>query len=48
LEVADAVAQTPRPPSLVELSLVMQRHWTTLFDALNANRIDLERGCAPC
>jgi hypothetical protein len=43
LEVIDAVAQVPRPHSPAELSLVMQRHWTTLYDALDAGRIDLER-----
>ncbi len=42
LELIDAVAQTPRPHSLVELSLGMQRHWTTLYDALDAGRIDLD------
>ena len=42
LELVDAVAQVPRPHSLAVLSLVMQRHWTTLDDALDAGRIDLE------
>ncbi len=42
LEVIDAVAQVARPHSPAELSLVMQRHWTTLYDALDAGRIDLE------
>ena len=42
LEVIDAVAQTPRPHSPVELSLVMQRKWTTLYDALNNGRIDVD------
>ena len=34
LELIDAVAQTPRPHSPAELSLTMQRHWTSLYDAL--------------
>ncbi len=42
LELIDAVAQVPRPHSLAELSLVMQRHWTTLYDAVDAGRIDLD------
>ncbi len=42
LEVVDAVAQTARPHSPAELSLVMQRHWTTLYDALDAGRIELD------
>ena len=42
LELIDAVAQTPRPHSPAELSLAMQRHWTTLYDALRHGRIDLD------
>lgn len=42
LELVDAVAQTPRPHSPVELSLSMRRHWTTLYDALRHGRIDLD------
>ncbi len=41
LEVIDAVAQVARPHSLAELSLVMQRHWSTLYDALRHGRCDL-------
>ncbi len=40
LEVIDAVAQVARPHSPAELSLVMQRHWTTLYDALDEGRFD--------
>jgi hypothetical protein len=43
LELVDAVAQTPRPHSPAELSLVMQRHWTSLYDALRHGRFDLDR-----
>jgi hypothetical protein len=42
LELVDAVAQTARPHSPAELSLSMQRHWTTLYDALRHGRIDLD------
>lgn len=42
LELIDAVAQTPRPHSLAQLRLVMQRHWTTRYDAVDAGRIDLD------
>src|SRR3712207_1499148 len=42
LEVIDAVAQVARPHSPAELSLVMQRHWSSLYDALDAGRIDLD------
>lgn len=42
LELIDAVAQTPRPHSPAELSLAMQRHWTTLYDALRHGRFDLD------
>src|SRR5215212_4662250 len=42
LEVIDAVAQTPRPHSPAELSLAMQRHWSTLYDALRHGRFDLD------
>jgi hypothetical protein len=41
-ELVDAVAQTPRPHSPAELSLAMQRHWTSLYDALRHGRIDLD------
>ena len=41
-EVIDAVAQVARPHSPAELSLVMQRHWSTLYDALDEGRIDLD------
>lgn len=43
LELIDAVAQTPRPHSPAELSLVMQRHWSSLYDALRHGRFDLDR-----
>jgi hypothetical protein len=43
LELIDAVAQTPRPHSPVELSLAMQRHWTALYDALRHGDIDLAK-----
>ena len=43
LDLVDAVAQTPRPHSPVELSLTMQRHWTTLYDALRHGHIDLDQ-----
>ncbi len=42
LELVDAVAQTPRPHSPAELSLVLQRHWSTLYDALDEGRIELD------
>ncbi len=42
LELVDAVASTPRPHSPVEVSLGMQRHWSTLYDALRHGRIDLD------
>ncbi len=42
VELIDAVAQTPRPHSPAELSLAMQRHWTTLYDALRDGRFDLD------
>ena len=42
LEVIDAVAQVARPHSPAELSLAMQRHWSTLYDALDAGAIDLD------
>src|SRR3712207_785277 len=43
LELIDAVAQVARPHSPAELSLVMQRHWTTLYDALRHGRFDLDK-----
>jgi hypothetical protein len=42
LELIDAVAQTPRPHSPAELSLAMQRHWTTLYDALRNGGFNLD------
>ena len=42
LEVIDAVAQVARPHSPAELSLVMQRHWSSLYDALDEGTIDLD------
>ncbi len=42
LELIDAVAQVPGPHSPAELSLVLQRHWTTLYDALDEGRIALD------
>ena len=42
LEVVDAVAQSARPHSPAELSLVMQRHWSSLYDALDEGRIELD------
>jgi hypothetical protein len=42
LEVIDAVAQVARPHSPAELSLVMQRHWSSLYDALDEGAIDLD------
>ena len=42
VEVIDAVAQVARPHSPAELSLVMQRHWSTLYDALDEGAIDLD------
>src|SRR3712207_4317362 len=41
-EVIDAVAQVARPHSPAELSLVMQRHWSSLYDALDAGQITLD------
>src|SRR5919199_672505 len=43
LELIDAVAQTPRPHSPAELSLAMQRHWSTLYDALRHGELDLAK-----
>jgi hypothetical protein len=43
LELIDAVAQTPRPHAPAELSLAMQRHWTSLYDALRHGQIDLDK-----
>jgi hypothetical protein len=43
LELVDAVAQTPRPHAPAELSLSMQRHWTSLYDALRHGCIDLDK-----
>jgi hypothetical protein len=43
LEVIDAVAQTPRPHSPAELSLVMHRHWSSLYDAVRYGRFELDR-----
>src|SRR5215217_1894889 len=43
LDLIDAVAQTPRPHSPAELSLAMQRHWSTLYDALRHGRFELAR-----
>ncbi len=43
LEVIDAVAQVARPHSPAELSLVMQRHWSTLYDALRPGRCALDQ-----
>jgi hypothetical protein len=43
LELIDAVAQTPRPHSPAERSLAMQRHWTSLYDALRHGEIDLDK-----
>ena len=43
VELIDAVAQTPRPHSPAELSLAMQRHWSTLYDALRHGRFDLDQ-----
>src|SRR3954469_24910644 len=42
LELIDAVAQTPRPHSPAELSLAMQRHWSSLYDALRHGRFELD------
>lgn len=42
LDVIDAVAQVARPHSPAELSLVMQRHWSSLYDALDEGRFDLD------
>ena len=42
LELIDAVAQVARPHSPAELSLVMQRHWSSLYDALDEGAIDLD------
>ncbi len=41
-EVVDAVAQVARPHSPAELSLVMQRHWSSLYDALDEGWINLD------
>jgi hypothetical protein len=41
LDLIDAVAQTPRPHSPAELSLAMQRHWSSLYDALRHGRFQL-------
>jgi hypothetical protein len=43
LDLIDAVAQTARPHSPAELSLVMQRHWSSLYDALDEGAFDLDR-----
>lgn len=40
LELIDAIAQVPRPHSPAELSLVMQRHWSTLYDALDEGQLE--------
>jgi hypothetical protein len=40
LEVIDAVAQVARPHSPAELSLVMQRQWSTLYDAIDEGQVD--------
>ena len=42
LDLVDAVAQTPRPHSPAELSLRMQRHWSTLYDALRHGGIAVD------
>lgn len=43
LDLIDAVAQTPRPHSPAELSLAMQRHWTSLYAAVRHGRFDLDK-----
>ncbi len=43
LEVIDAVAQVARLHRPAELSLVLQRHWSTLDDALDDGRIDRDK-----
>ncbi len=40
LEVIDAIAQVARPHSPAELSLVMQRHWSSLYDAIDEGHLD--------
>jgi hypothetical protein len=40
LEVIDTVAQVARPHSPAELSLVMQRHWSSLYDALDEGHFE--------
>ena len=40
LELIDAIAQVARPHSPAELSLVMQRHWSTLYDALDEGQVE--------
>src|SRR4051794_22376477 len=40
LEVIDAVAQVARPHSPAELSLVMQRHWSSLDDAIDQGHFE--------
>jgi hypothetical protein len=40
LEVIDAVAQVARPHSPADLSLVMERHWSSLYAALDHGRCD--------
>jgi len=42
LEVCDAVAQVARPHSPAELSLVMRRHWSSLYAALDQGTINLD------
>jgi len=43
LDLIDAVAQTPRPHSPAELSLAMQRHWSSLYAALRHGAFDLDK-----
>ena len=43
LDLIDAVAQVARPHSLAELSLAMQRHWSSLYDALDEGALDLDQ-----
>ena len=40
LELIDAIAQVARPHSPAELSLVMQRHWSSLYDAIDQGHLD--------
>ena len=40
LELIDAVAQVARPHSPAELSLVMQRHWSSLYDAIDEGHFE--------